>query len=43
MKHPTREELIEQLKALANDETEVPISMGAPKKKILALLHKDYE
>ena len=29
MKHLTKEELIEQLKALANDETEVPMSMGA--------------
>ena len=29
MKHQTKEELIEQLKALANDETEIPESMGA--------------
>ena len=29
MKHPTKEKLIEQLKALANDVTEIPLSMGA--------------
>ena len=29
MKHPTKEELIEQLKALANDETDIPERMGA--------------
>ena len=29
MKHLTKEELIEQLKVLANDETDIPESMGA--------------
>ena len=28
MKHLTKEELIEQLKALANDETDIPVGCG---------------